>query len=64
MNTSGQVRRVLFIIPSLKHGGAEIFLRRLTTALVGDIEIRVVVIGKREGLAKDFEKYGINVVYL
>ena len=47
MNTSGQVRRVLFIIPSLKYGGAEIFLRRLTTALVGDIEIRVVVIGKR-----------------
>jgi len=64
MNTSGQVRRVLFIIPSLKYGGAEIFLRRLTTALVGDIEIRVVVIGKREGLAKDFEKYGISVVYL
>jgi glycosyltransferase involved in cell wall biosynthesis len=64
MNTSKIVRRVLFIIPSLKHGGAEIFLRRLITALVGDIEIVVVVIGMREGLAKDFEKYGINVVYL
>ena len=64
MNTSGKVMRILFIIPNLKHGGAEIFLRRLTSALVGNIDIRVVVIGMREGLAKDFEKYGIDVVYL
>jgi glycosyltransferase involved in cell wall biosynthesis len=64
MNTSGKVMRVLFIIPSLKHGGAEIFLRRLTSALVGTIDIQVVVIGMREGLANDFEKYGIDVVYL
>jgi glycosyltransferase involved in cell wall biosynthesis len=64
MNTSGKVARVLFIIPSLKHGGAEIFLRRLTSALATDIEVRVVVIGMREGLANDFEESGTDVVYL
>ena len=64
MNTSGKIMRVLFIIPSLKHGGAEIFLHRLTSALVGNIDIRVVVIGIREALANDFEKHGLDVVYL
>lgn len=64
MSRSRKVRRVLFIIPSLKYGGAEIFLLRLASALVRDIKIRVVVIGMREGLANDFEKYGIDVVYL
>lgn len=64
MSTSGKVSRVLFIIPSLKYGGAEIFLLRLASALVRDVEIRIVVIGMREGLANDFEKKGIDVAYL
>lgn len=64
MSTSGKVGRVLFIIPSLKYGGAEIFLLRLTSALGRDVEIRVVVIGMREGLANDFEKHGTDVIYL
>jgi glycosyltransferase involved in cell wall biosynthesis len=64
MNTRKNVHKILFVIPNLRYGGAEIFLLRLASALNQVVQVRVVVIGSREGLANDFEKRGIDVHYL
>jgi glycosyltransferase involved in cell wall biosynthesis len=64
MSNSKVSKRILFVIPSLKYGGAEIFLLRLASAIDKDIRTLVVVIGIREGLSKDFEKRGVDVLYL
>jgi glycosyltransferase involved in cell wall biosynthesis len=64
MSTPKNVQKILFAIPNLKYGGAEIFLLRLTSALDQGFQVKVVVIGDREGLAIDFEERGICVEYL
>jgi glycosyltransferase involved in cell wall biosynthesis len=64
MSDPNKVEKILFAIPNLRYGGAEMFLLRLSSALVDNIQVRVVAIGEREGLANDFEERGIIVKYL
>jgi glycosyltransferase involved in cell wall biosynthesis len=64
MSNSKSAKRILFVIPSLKYGGAEIFLLRLVSAIGKNVKTLVVVIGVREGLSSDFAKKGIDVSYL
>jgi glycosyltransferase involved in cell wall biosynthesis len=64
MSNSKNVGRILFVIPSLKHGGAETFLLRLVSAIDKNVKTLVVVIGTREGLSSDFARRRIDVCYL
>ena len=57
-------RKLLFIIPTIKHGGAELFLLRLCSMAQRDYEIVLVVIGEREGLFREFESLDIKVHYM
>ena len=54
----------MFVIPTIKHGGAELFLLRLCEMSMQSYEICVVVIGEREGLFNDFEALNIKIHYL
>jgi glycosyltransferase involved in cell wall biosynthesis len=54
----------MFVIPTIKHGGAELFLLRLCEMSQNSYEICLVVIGEREGLFKDFEALDIRIHYL
>jgi glycosyltransferase involved in cell wall biosynthesis len=57
-------KKIIFVIPTIKHGGAELFLLRLCALVQFEFEVFLVVIGKREGLHTDFEKLQITVHYL
>lgn len=54
----------MFVIPTIKQGGAELFLHRLCEMSLQSYEICVVVIGEREGLYVDFEALNIKIHYL
>jgi glycosyltransferase involved in cell wall biosynthesis len=58
------LKKIVFIIPSVRLGGAELFLLRLCSSISGRYAIRVIVIGKREGLYKKFEKINLKMYYL
>ncbi len=57
-------KKLIFVIPTIKHGGAELFLLRLCSLAQLEFEILLVVIGRREGLCAEFEKLQIRVQYL
>ena len=57
-------KKIVFIIPSVRHGGAELFLLRLCLSISERYAIRVIVIGKREGLYKKFEEINLKMYYL
>ncbi len=54
----------MFVIPTIRYGGAELFLFRLCQLIGLNYEITLVVIGNREGLFQDFEELEIDVFYL
>ena len=54
----------MFVIPTVKHGGAELFLLRLCEMSQIEYEICIVVIGQREGLFEDFEALDLRIHYL
>ena len=58
------MKKILFVIPSLKVGGAELFLLRFCENLNSNYNLTVVVLGTKEGLANQFEKLPIRVIYL
>ena len=58
------LKKIVFIIPSVRHGGTELFLLRLCLSISERYAIRVIVIGKREGLYKKFEKINLKMYYL
>jgi glycosyltransferase involved in cell wall biosynthesis len=58
------LKKIIFIIPSVRHGGAELFLLRLCSSISDLYTIRVIVIGKREGLYRKFEKINLKMYYL
>jgi hypothetical protein len=58
------LKKIVFIIPSVRHGGAELFLLRLCSSISELYTIRVIVIGKREGLYRKFEKINLKMYYL
>ena len=57
-------KKIIFIIPSVRHGGTELFLLRLCSSISELCTIRVIVIGKREGLYRKFEKINLKMYYL
>ena len=58
------LKKIIFIIPSVRHGGTELFLLRLCSSISEQYAIRVIVIGNREGLYKKFEKINLKMYYL
>ena len=58
------LKKIIFIIPSVRHGGTEFFLLRLCSLISEQYAIRVIVIGNREGLYKKFEKINLKMYYL
>lgn len=54
----------MFVIPTIRYGGAELFLLRLCALARQNYEISLVVIGNREGLCKEFEALDIKIHYL
>lgn len=58
------MKKLLFVIPTLRYGGAELFLLRICSQVQSNYSVKVVVLGKREGLATDFESLNIEVFYL
>lgn len=56
--------KIVFLIPTLRFGGAELFLLRLVAKICEDYRVVLVVIGEREGLFIEFEKLNIRVIYL
>jgi glycosyltransferase involved in cell wall biosynthesis len=58
------VKKIIFIIPSIRHGGAELFLLRLCASISRLYKVSLIVIGKREGLYKEFEKIDLKIYYL
>jgi glycosyltransferase involved in cell wall biosynthesis len=57
-------KKIFFVVPTIKHGGAELFLLRLCSIAQVKFDITVVVIGQREGLYADFENLQIRMHYL
>ncbi len=57
-------QKLVFIIPTIRHGGAELFLLRLSALAQHKYEIHLVVIGGREGLFLEFEQLEIKIYYL
>jgi glycosyltransferase involved in cell wall biosynthesis len=57
-------KKILFLIPTIRFGGAELFLLRLISKIHHEYDIVLVVIGEREGLFSEFERLGIRVIYL
>lgn len=57
-------QKIIFVVPTIKHGGAELFLLRLCSLAQVKFDITVVVIGRREGLYADFENLQLRMHYL
>ena len=64
MDINLKQKKILFLIPTLRFGGAELFLLRLLEKVCNEYDIVLVVIGAREGLFNEFEELNIRVIYL
>lgn len=64
MDIDLKVKKILFLIPTIRFGGAELFLLRLIGRIHLEYDIVLVVIGEREGLFSEFERLDIRVKYL
>ena len=54
----------MFVIPTIRYGGAELFLLRLCKLICLNYEITLVVISNREGLFNEFEALQVKMHYL
>ena len=64
MDIESKGRKILFLIPTIRFGGAELFLLRLIGKIHHEYDIVLVVIGEREGLFSEFERLDLRVIYL
>ena len=64
MDIESKATKILFLIPTIRFGGAELFLLRLIGKIHSEYNIVLVVIGEREGLFSEFERLKIRVIYL
>jgi glycosyltransferase involved in cell wall biosynthesis len=57
-------KSICFVIPTIRYGGTELFLLRLSDLISRNYYVSIVVIGKREGLYSRFEACDLKIFYI